>query len=508
MKATTAAVAVLLLLGLVVRLDGIGRPALDAGRYPSAAVVIRQYHSAILAREYYVRLGGARSASERRMATAIRRDEPIVELPLLEAVVAGSWWAVGGEHLWIGRLLSALLWVAGGAFLVRIATRLTTLAGAIASLALYLFLPFAVVVGRSFQPDPLMVMLLLAAILALLRYAERPSGRRLAAAAAIGAASSFVKPGFSLFFLYPVALGVLPAARRWRTLGVFVAATALPTVVYLVYGTYVDDFLRGQARDKLVASLLVEPSFWKGWLSMVDEVLDPRPGLAASSSLVGLVLIIVVAAGLVAARTRLARVVLGGLLVGYGAFGLVFTRHISSHNYYSLVLVPIAALSFGLLVARVAPLASRLPRLALAAGAAGGIALVAVWAAHLHDRLSDPAYSREAAQYRQIGTIVRNTPSSLFLAADFGLPLEYEGRLTGRWWPTAPDADSATPAERFGSRSEDRWPAVAGMQPPPTAFIVTDRAELSRQPKLHAYLERNFRRRADTPAYLVYDLRS
>lgn len=229
-----------------------------------------------------------------------------------------------------------------------------------------------------------------------------------------------------------------------------------------------------------MTSLLVEPSFWKGWLSAIDEVLDPRPGLTASSPLVGLALIAVVVAGLAAARTRLARVVLAGLVIGYGAFGLVFTRHISSHNYYSLALV---------------------------AAAAAGLALVVVWAAHLHDRLSDPAYSRQAAQYRQIGAIVRNTPSSVFLAADFGLPLEYEGRLTGRWWPTVPEAGSAGPAQRFGSRDENLWPAVAGMQPPPTAFIVTDRTELSRQPQLRAYLER-FRRRADTPGYLVYDLRS
>ena len=46
------------------------------------------------------------------------------------------------------------------------------------------------------------------------------------------------------------------------------------------------------------------------------------------------------------------------------------------------------------------------------------------------------------------------------------------------------------------------------MEPAPTAVIVTDRAELSRQPQLRVYLERRFRRRAVTPAYLVYDLRS
>jgi 4-amino-4-deoxy-L-arabinose transferase-like glycosyltransferase len=103
----------------------------------------------------------------------------MIELPLLEAIVAGFWRVVGEEHLWIGRLLSALFWVAGGAFLFRIATRLTTPAGAIAALSVFLFLPFAVVAGRSFQPDPLMVMLLLATILGLLRYAEQPSGRRL-----------------------------------------------------------------------------------------------------------------------------------------------------------------------------------------------------------------------------------------------------------------------------------------------------------------------------------------
>jgi hypothetical protein len=39
---------------VLVRLDGIGRPALDASRYQSSA--------AILAREYYFRPGGAQVA--------------------------------------------------------------------------------------------------------------------------------------------------------------------------------------------------------------------------------------------------------------------------------------------------------------------------------------------------------------------------------------------------------------------------------------------------------------
>jgi hypothetical protein len=205
-------------------------------------------------------------------------------------------------------------------------------------------------------------------------------------------------------------------------------------------------------------------------------------------------------------RSRRSRGVLGALLVGYGAFGIVFTRHISTHNYYSLALVPIAALALAALVAFLEPLVSRTPRPVAALLSAGAVAAIAVWAVQLHGRLSDPAYGRQGREYRQVGSIVNHTASSIFLAADFGLPLEYEGRLTGRFWPTVPDARTATPAARFEGRDGRPWPAVAEMQPPPTAFIVTNREEFADQPELRRYLNRRYRQIAATPSYLIYDL--
>ena len=154
---------------MAIRLDGIAGPPLDGSRYSSAAIIIRQYHSALLARAYYLNWRGGSTAEDRRLAAGIEDDEKLVEPPLLEGVTAGVYVLTGGERLWIPRLLVAITWLVGGIFLLRLAERITSWSGAVAALAIYLFLPFGIVAGRSFQPDGVMVAALLGACLAAVR---------------------------------------------------------------------------------------------------------------------------------------------------------------------------------------------------------------------------------------------------------------------------------------------------------------------------------------------------
>ena len=87
-----------------------------------------------------------------------------------------------GERLWLPRLFSSLFWLAGALFLYLLATRFVPWWGAVFAALLYLFLPFPLVASTSFQPDPFMVMLLLAAALAIVRHDEQCTGRRFVAA--------------------------------------------------------------------------------------------------------------------------------------------------------------------------------------------------------------------------------------------------------------------------------------------------------------------------------------
>jgi hypothetical protein len=84
------------------RLYGIGQPPIEFN-------AIRQYHGALLARGLYQWL----------LSGNLRTLPPdgTIEPPILEFVSSLSCVVLGGEHLRVPRLFSALFWVVGGAFL-------------------------------------------------------------------------------------------------------------------------------------------------------------------------------------------------------------------------------------------------------------------------------------------------------------------------------------------------------------------------------------------------------
>ena len=124
----------------------------------------RQYRSALIARAYYLRTLDSASESEKRIAACNAAKLPLHEPPVLEYVVSCVYRLVGGEHFWVSRSFSSLFWVIGGLFLYGICRRTISSDAALVSATFYLFTPFGVRASRSFQPDPLMMMLLLASL--------------------------------------------------------------------------------------------------------------------------------------------------------------------------------------------------------------------------------------------------------------------------------------------------------------------------------------------------------
>ena len=176
----------------------------------------RQLQDATLARGYYVLHLSAAPDWQRRVMRARLREAQPIELPILPYAAAISFRLAGGEHLWIPRLLSSLFWILGALFLYLLARRFTHGWAALLGVAVYLFLPFPLVASTSFQPDPLMVMLIVASILATVRHHERPTRQRLGVALAVSAAGVFIKPGIPAFFTLPTfaALAIARSGRR------------------------------------------------------------------------------------------------------------------------------------------------------------------------------------------------------------------------------------------------------------------------------------------------------
>ena len=367
----------------------------------------RQYHSAQIARGIHLESEGSAPEWKRRIARRNADDAGVVgEPPVIEFITSLAWRAVGGEHLWMPRLISVLSWLTGGVFLFFIARRIASAEAALCAVWFYLFLHFAINASRSFQPDPLMVALLLASVLLVCRDRETPTLGRFWAAGAVGAVAILAKPGVALFPIIGAYLALsaydhgLGATLRSRRTYAFGLVAVLPTATYLFIGTYVAGFLEGDAKGRFLPHLLGTTDYWEGWASIVVEVAGIGPLIVA---LLGLML-----------AHGLGRALLIGLLGGYLAYGLTFSFHIHTHDYYSLPLIPLLALALtpaaDVVIDRLRALAgSRLLHAGLAATLL--IASGALVAREMHARATSPPdqFHHPVDLYREIGAAVHHS---------------------------------------------------------------------------------------------------
>ncbi len=519
-----------------IRLYHINEPLLDF--HP-----IRQYRSAIVARAFY--FDDMKSIPEWRRDIAIKnmqKQRPL-EPQVMERLIAFAYRIAGGEHLWIPRVLSSIYWLIGGMFLYLIAQKTISVNAAIFSTAFYLFLPFGISMSRSFQPDSMMIMLLLLSIFAILWYDERRSMSRLVIAALVSSAAIFIKP-VCVFLLFGglISIGVYRQGIRKslinRHLPVFTVISLLPAVIYIFNAK----FLLTQSQISFIPGLIIKPFFWKEWLTMIGHV-------------VGYIAFAAAFAGLLMFPKGLAKALLIGLWIGYFAFGLAFNTRISTHDYYTAIFIPVAALSLGPLGVSAVRGIGRVFRRWRGAVVASGIFLLMVllaaglymrnihWreiAPDVKDKLQTvgavigvnpqfikfvkPDLQRDVRIAEEIGKIVNHSTKTLILAADYGNSLVYLGELSGFPWPTT---GFFSTVRRWGKRvigakerfndtgrgiltEEDEYldPSLLIKQSDLEYFIVTDLQDYRKQPDLVEFLTGNFPILVQTDEYLIFDLRN
>jgi 4-amino-4-deoxy-L-arabinose transferase-like glycosyltransferase len=475
---------------------------------------VRQYHGALLARGIYEWL----TTGELKTMP----PDGIIEPPILEFLASLSYLVLGAEHLWIPRLLSALFWMVGGTFLYLIARKISSPNAAVFSVVFYLFVPYSVFASRAFMPDPLMVMLLVISIFAILRYHEQPSMRRLIVAAGAAALAIFVKPGICVFQVFGAFLSLAVYRQGVRKalvsshLLAFTVLSLLPTGVYIVYGRFVSGFLdttHPLVSQRIVPQLLFQASFWVGWFSQVLLVVSL---VALLGGLVGAFLFL----------RGLPRALLLGLWGGYSLFGLTFTYHIHTHDYYSLQLIPVVALSL-------APAAEAAMRRLGQTGlrSPGGALIVALSvsafvlvAAEQRQEISEIAvqkrtaseYANWVAIYEEIGQVVNHSHRTLIFfdvdenEYDWGWPLMYHGRLSGRHWPYPSELESGrrlSPEQRIKALYPKR---------PPAYFIISRNwwaKEWGKRFEDYKHLDKHLERllkgfpKTRGEHYIVFDLR-
>lgn len=151
-------------LGLAIRLYDLTDLPLDF--HPT-----RQLISAIKARGMYYQGRTDVAEAQRRFAVQQWKGRAEIEPEIVERLAAVTY-RFTGEQMWLGRIYSSLFWLVGGYFLYLLLGRFASPDGALLGTAFYLFLPYGVIASRSFQPDPLMVMLTIAYWWAVYRWSE------------------------------------------------------------------------------------------------------------------------------------------------------------------------------------------------------------------------------------------------------------------------------------------------------------------------------------------------
>lgn len=489
----------LLSLGLAIRVY-------DSNDLPLEFHSTRQMLSVLKARGmYYDTLPGV-SPEQRVFAIQSWKLRASIEPEIMERLVSFTY-RYTGEQPWVARAYSTLFWLIGGVFLFLLARQFTTAAGALAAVAFYLFLPYAVFASRSFQPDPLMTSLIILFWWAVYEWSlestrEKDSGTAsprawlmAILAGLFGGLAIFVKL-LAAFFVISGGLGALLLGRRrltgiWKQPQVYVmsALGILPGAAYLVYGVFVAGYLGQQFGGRFIPSYLFNPSYYAGWLNMLNLVVG---GISLTFALLGLFFL----------DHEKRRFILA-LWAGYFVFGIYFNYHIASHDYYSLPLIPIAALSLaplaGALFQQLASHAvSRWSR-AFVYGILSLGLLASLW--NVRNQLNAVDYRPQAEFWAEIGQAV-DGHGVAGLTQDYGARMAYWGWQYITVWPTHGDLIYRDHLLGAQHDFEKRFDAVAAKK---DLFLVTDFTELDLQPFLKERLM-TYPIFAEGDGYVIYDI--
>jgi len=486
----TGALAGIFLLGLAIRLYDLTDPPFDFH-------TTRQFRAALIARGMFYASWNDASEPDRTIAIELRSREALIEPPIFEWLVSRLYLLTGGAWLWIPRALSAGFWLLGGAAVFGLARDLTSTSGALISLVYFIFLPFGMLASRSFQPDPLMTTLIAGSAWALYRWNRSPGWKPAVLAGGLTGLAILTKAvavfplGFGAFFLIAAGQGLKKSTRdpqTWTVAGL----ALLPVGGWYVNGLFISGFLRGQDSFRFFPKYWLDPAFYIRWVE-------------TAAGICGFVVLIAGLIGLFLVRDRAGRGLLTGLWTGYILYSLAFPYHTLTHDYYQLLLIPIAAVSVAPPAALVFDEIGRRPYARIAFAAAtlliAGAVLFKVWDTRVI--LARKDHRPEAAEWARFNGLLPPEARVFALAQAYGYPLAYYGWITAEAWLTGAELDlrelagldpEVAKARRFADLAEADF------------FIVTHFNEFERQPDLQEYLALHAEVYLEGEGYRIYDL--
>lgn len=502
------ALTVVFALGIAVRLYDLTDLPLD---FHST----RQLLSMIKARGMYYETRTDVSSEERSFAIQQWKFRASVEPEFFERIVAWTY-RFTGEQVWVARLYSSAFWMIGGIFLYLLARRLTSDDGAIAATAIYLLLPYAVIASRSFQPDPLMTMLIIMFLWAVWEWSSMknlnhkgdeepqrktfetlrdPSWSKAFLAGLFGGLAIFIKFP-AAFFVVGGGLGAVLSHKSMKEalkkpqIYLMALLGVLPGAGYLIYGIFFAGFLGRQFGGRFIPALFLSPSYYIGWLNMLNLVAG---GFVLTLALLGLLFF----------DEKKRRFFLG-LWAGYILFGFYFNFHISTHDYYSLPLIPILVLSIAPLadffLSKLAQLTqTKFLRLSSFLILLLGL-LASLWG--VRNQLNAVDYRPQAAMWSEIASVTKDY-NIIGLTQDYGARMAYWGWRNMISWPSYGDLLYSSVR---GSNQKDFEEQFEELTAKKELFIITDFNDFNRQPLLKEKLK-TYPVFAEGDGYIIYHLR-
>jgi hypothetical protein len=473
--------------GLVGRFYDFDDPPLDF--HPT-----RQLHSMLIARGmYYEHLEDAPD-EQRALAVHQWKSEGQIEPPIMERLSAWGYRLVGTDDLRVPRFLAIFFWIAGGIGLFMLLRALVGAKGAVIGLAYYMVLPFPLYASRSFQPEPLMTAAIIFSWWGIVRWARQKTWVNAVVAGLLSGLAIYVKLP-AIFFVAPAMIAVvltdqklLKAITHPQVITMAVLAV-LPGLIYHFYGMYIVGFLQSQTTFRLFPEMLKDPFHYLKWKDVIDSTL-------------GIEFFLFSLAGTLLIKDKRFRAMALCIFMGYFLYGLVFTYHIVTHNYYQIPLTPAIALG---LAAGAAVLIKNLPGrktfgLVVIAGLTFFWMAFNFWDARM--TLKHANYRDQPQFYAGLGEMLRDY-SVVSITPDYGYRLDYWGWKPTLNWMSVGDFVMRELAGMDLDKAAIFAESVEGRE----LFLVTHFAEFDRQPDVKDILFDTYSIYDQGEGYLIFDLR-
>jgi len=368
---------------------------------------------------------------------------------------------------------------------------------ALVALAYYLFFPFGIIASRSFQPDPLMTVMVILVMLAAYRWSSTLSWRWAVLTGLLGAAAILLKVVAAFLvmgLMVALVLKVFGLRSALKNAQVWVMAVLMALLPGLYYFIGIGDSSSNYFQNWVLAMLplVTTTDFYVGWFKRL-VAFRALPMLAA---LLGILFF---------SKDR-GRWMLWGLWIGYAIYGFSLPYQTATHSYYHIQIAPLVAWSLAYTVHWV------LEKIGMERKKWQSVLLAAVfllniyWAYSAVDTLLAEDDRAEPPYWASVGEQVPDDGETIGLVQFYGHLLMYYGWTDVKMWPVTGELDLA---EIRGSEVVNDFSTLfakktEGMD----YFLVTTLKQFEQQRDLYDHLYQNYPVYAEGPGYLIFDLRN